>query len=206
MKDRAFSVVELIGVLAILVVLTALLLPRLSSTHRKPDVIQTVNDAHVTEVLVALQGLQGAVTVHLAQFGTLPSLNGAPLHFSSTYDNFGQVLLTEGVIERPFDVKLGTNSFVRLVNIASLSTASPVDGSNGAYDLRGDGKNDVVGSCVVEAVLCGVKEAEAKVLNDRVDGPQLGANGAADDLLGRVVYRKPGADGCTEVHIYIMHK
>jgi hypothetical protein len=102
---------------------------------------------------------------------------------------------------------MGTNASVRLVNVSGLSSGSAVDGVNGAYDLRGDGRNDVVGaSFVLEAVIPAVTEAEARALNDRLDGPPLGAGPGADDLRGRVVYRRAGPGGHTELHIHIMHK
>lgn len=205
MKHRGFSAIELIGVLAVLAILTALLLPRISRKLNQANVLQTVNEAHVVQALASVQSLQGAVAAHLAQFGSLGSLNGTPLIFDQTYDKFAQVLLTEGLIERPFDVSLGTSAMVRLVKVAGYSPATAVNGTNGAYDLDGDGKNDVLGaSFVAEAVLPGVNESDAKELNDRVDGPRPGATGSGDDLRGRVIYRKAGPDGRTEVHVFIM--
>jgi len=207
MRQRGFSAVELIGALAILVILTALLLPRISRKANTADVIETVNTGHVIETVVAIQSLQTAVTAHIAQSGSLASQNGSPLGFAQTYDAFGQVLLSEGLIEKPFAVRLSTNAMVRLVKATGLSPTSAIELSNGAYDLDGDGKNDVVGAAfVVEAVLPGVKLVEARALNEQLDGPRLGENANEDDLLGRVVYRKPGAQGRTEVHIYIMRK
>src|SRR5579863_1540064 len=94
---------------------------------------------------------------------------------------------------------------VRLVKVSGYSPATVVNGTNGAYDLDGDGKNDVLGaSFVVEAVLPGVDESEARALNDRVDGPSLGATLSGDDFMGHVIYRKAGPDGRTEVHMFIM--
>jgi prepilin-type N-terminal cleavage/methylation domain-containing protein len=207
MNQRAFSLIELIGVLAILAMLTALLLPRLSGKHQSaPDVIRTMNEAHITEAMIAVQSIEPIINTHIAQFGSLGSFNGAPAA-SGTYDNFSQILIKEGVLERPFGVSLGSSSFLRLIGTSGLTATTPVDGLNGAYDLDGDGKNDVVGAAfVVEAVILGVKEAEAMALNDRLDGPRLAAINGGDDLLGRVIYRKAGADGLTEVHVHIMHK
>ena len=207
MKQRGFSAIELIGVLAIIAILTALLLPRIKQMGASPpNVFQTVNGAHLLETTIAVQGVRSAVNAHISQFGSLATSNGNPLNFDESYDQFGQVLLTEGLLDRPFSPGLGTNALLRLVKVSGLSTASPEDALNGAYDIDGDGRNDVAGSAyVVEAVLSGLTQAEAKALNDRVDGPQLGGGASGDDFLGRVVYRKPGADGRTEVHIYILH-
>jgi prepilin-type N-terminal cleavage/methylation domain-containing protein len=205
MKQRGFSAIELIGVLAIIAILTALLLPRIKQMGASPpNVIQAVNGAHLLETTIAVQGARSAVNAHVNQFGSLAMVNGNPLNFAESYDQFGQVLLTEGLIDRPFSPGLGTSAILRLVKTSGLSAASPVDALNGGYDIDADGRNDVAGSAyVVEAVLGGVTQAEAKALNDRVDGPQLGGGASGDDFLGRVVYRKAGSDGRTEVHIYI---
>ena len=204
MNQRAFSAIELIGVLAILVILTALLLPRLSRTSNQQSAIATVNQAHIVEAVIALQSLEAAAAAHMAQFGSLASVNGAPLNFAETYDNFAQGLLTEGVLDKPFQLSLGTNSLVRLVKISNRSNSGGADIAGGVYDLHGDGSNNRTGApFVLEAVIAGVDEADARALNDQLDGPRLGENANGDDLLGRVVYRKVGRDGRTEVHVYI---
>jgi hypothetical protein len=207
MQQRAFSAVELIGVLAIIAILTALLLPRISHHVTKEEVVQTAGLAHLTETVVAIQTIEGVINAHLAQFGSLGSFNGAPPTVSGSYDNFSQVLLREGLMERPFGVTLGTNSFLRLLNASGLTATTPVDGRNGAYDLHGDGRNNVVGAAfVVEAIIAGVTEQEARAINDRLDGPRLSAPAGSDDWLGRAIYRQMGADGRTELHIHILHK
>jgi hypothetical protein len=104
-------------------------------------------------------------------------------------------------------VMLGTNAMLRLRRLAGLTAASPSDCTNGAYDLDGDGRNDVLGGAfLVEAVIPQVREPDARALNDRLDGPRLGTGRGQSDSLGRVIYPKPATDGRTEVHIYILHK
>jgi hypothetical protein len=208
MNRRAFGALELISVLAILAIVTALALPRVLQTLRAPQTAaETVNDAHLTQVLAEIQSLQPAIAAHLAQFGSLASLNGTTLRFSDHYDNFGQVLLNEGLIERPFDLKVGTNATLRLVKISGISSGTEMNGSNGLYDLAGDGRNNMAGAgFVLEAVIPGLSQAEASALNDRLDGRRLGARSGQNDFIGRVVYPAASADGITTVHIYLAHK
>jgi type II secretory pathway pseudopilin PulG len=207
MNRGAFGAIELISVLAILAILTALVLPRVLQTTKVTQAQQTVNEAHLTQVVATLQALQPAITAHLAQFGSLASRNGTPLPFSETYDNFGQVLLTEGLLERPFELSLGTNATLRLVKLSQFSRDAQVDGSNGIYDLDGDGKSDTGGAgYILDAVIPDVREVEARALNDRLDGPRLGAGEGKSDFVGRVIYPTAGPSGMTTVHIYLQHK
>ncbi len=172
MRRGAFGLLELIGVLAILGILSAFVLPQLTRVaHSHLTAVQVSNEGHITEAVIAMQSLQAAVAAHVAQHGCLPCLNGVPLKFSDTYDGFAQVLLTEGFIEKPFYLNLCTNSVLRLRKISSLVVGSPVDGSNGAYALDGTGKNNVLGGVVLEAVLPGITDLVARELDERIDGP-----------------------------------
>ena len=82
-----------------------------------------------------------------------------------------------------------------------------MDGVNGNYDLDGDGKSDVSGAAfVLEVVIPGVNELDARPLNDRLDGPRLGVAAGQSDFIGRVVYPAAGPDGTTTVHIYLISK
>lgn len=206
MRRQAFSVLELVGVLAILAILTSFLLPRITHVVQRQTTRQTINEAQITEAVVALQSLNTALNAHLAQYGCLACQNGNPLSFLQTYDAFSQVLLIEGLIEKPFQLGISKTCVLRLRRISSLTSASAIDALNGAYDLSGDGKNDVLGTIVVEAVLPELDEPDAQALKDRIDGPRPGSGGANRDLSGRVVYPAPGPGGRTEVHVYLMHK
>jgi len=117
-------------------------------------------------------------------------------------------LLAEGFLDKPFPVKLGSSdSWVQAVMAANFDGNTAL-ASDGAFDLDGDGKNDVQGSpCVIEAVIPGVTEADARILSDRLDGASLSiASGAAAntaDLKGRVKYAPSG--GTANVYIYLTH-
>ena len=206
MRRQAFSVLELVGVLAILAILTSFLLPRISRVAQQQTTRQTVSEAQITEAVIALQSLNTALNAHLAQYGCLACQNGNPLVFPEIYDAFSQVLLAEGFIERPFQLSISKSCVLRLRKTSSLTPASPIDGSNGAYDLDSDGKNDVVGANLVEAILPEVTQPEARALKDRIDHPQTVSDGPNRTLSGRVVYLAPPLDHRTEVHIYLMHK
>ncbi len=85
----------------------------------------------------------------------------------------------------------------------SYSGATPTT-TDSAYDLDGTGGNDASGGVVVEAVITGVTENDARDLSLRLDGDALStAATGADDLLGRVKY---ALGSPTTVYIYVTHR
>lgn len=200
-RRRAFTLIEMIGVLAIFAILASLLFPK---------VFDAINNARISNALLSLQTVKTAVIEHNGKFSALNSVNGTnlPVPPSGAYTNYDGVLVAEGFLEKPFAVKLGTSATIQLVDISALASTTTPDGSNGAYDLNGDGNNNVVGAYLIEAVIFGVLQSDARALNDRLDGTSLGESGGSNqDFLGRVIYHKPPGQGTLyEVHIYITHR
>jgi prepilin-type N-terminal cleavage/methylation domain-containing protein len=145
---HAFTLIELIGVLAVIAILAALLIPK---------VFDAISMARMNRAALSMGTIKGAVVEHYAKFGSLASSNGVPLVFTGTYTNFDSILLAEGFIDKPFNPRIGTNAFIRIVHVSGLTAGTDVDGSNGAYDLDGSGNNDVVGAAyTIDAVFLDV--------------------------------------------------
>ncbi len=207
-RNRALGLLELVGVLAIVTILATLvyrLLPGLQNQARQGQAVQIANEASVTEALVNVEAVKAATLEHCARFRSIASSNGTLLSVTGTYDRYDRVLLAEGLLEKPFGARIGSDALVRMINVSGLSASTPVGADHGAYDLSGTGRNEVMGaSYVVEAVFTDVTEADAKGLNDRLDGQALGADSlGGSDLRGRVVYALPRPGGLREVHVYI---
>jgi len=202
---NAFALIEMIGVLAILAILTFLLLPRISKrVNNAARVNDAVHDARVADTLIAIQSLKTAAQAHYAQFGTLGPAPGSAPAASESADPYDALLLREGFLDRPFTAKVGTRALIRLLDVSGLSAAARVNGAPGAYDLDGDGHNDIVRErYVVEAVIFGVTDADAKALNDRLDGPSLGAEAQGNDVRGQVMWNGSPPGAPREVHIYV---
>jgi type IV pilus assembly protein PilA len=206
-KRHAFTLIEMIGVLAIIAILASLLVPK---------IFESINNANMSQTVLSCQTIKTAVVEHYAKYLSLASGNGTNLTLpNSGYTNFDGILLAEGLIDKPFAPQIGTSGTIRMVDISGLRTQDNLqfqqqNGMNGAYDLDADRNNDVLGAVLVEAVIYGVSQADAKGLNDLLDGPILGeayTHGNADDDLGRVVYKNVGNNNSPnfEVHIYITH-
>jgi len=204
LKPHAFTLIEMIGVLAIIAILASLLVPK---------IFEAINNAHVSHTVLSCQTIKTAVLEHYAKYLSLASSNGNSLGFIGSNPkisaNFDDVLVSEGLLDKPFAAPIGTNATIQIVDLSTLGSPKPL---KGAYDLDGDGQSDVTGAnYVVEAVILGVPQADAKALNDLLDGPMLGEavypqSNPEKDGYGRVIYSKPQAQETTvEVHIYITH-
>ena len=195
---RAFTLIEMIGVLAVIAILAALLIPK---------IFEAINNARVNNALVSYNTVKTAVVDHYAKHGALDkTANGAAVPAGAApgsgaaalpgQNYFDGMLLAEGFLDKPFVTKVGTNSFVHVVSATGVT-----------YDLAGagGGSNDVAGSTyVVEAVIQGLPANDAKDINDRLDGgqPPFSFTLGSDNVTGRVKY----SNTATTVWIYITHR
>ena len=181
-KANAFTLIEMIGVLAVIAILAALLIPK---------VFEAINNARVNNTIVSYNTVKAACIDHYAKFGAIDkTANGVTLTAAqlAAYDT---TLLSEGFLDKPFIIKVGTNSFVQVTNTASYLLDGTINAtSNATY--------------VVEAVIQGVPYADAKDINDRLDSDKapftFPASGTADNA-GRVKW-----DGSSTVRIYLTHR
>jgi len=197
----------MIGVLAVIAILASLLVPK---------IFESINNAHMSQTVLSCQTIKTAVLEHYAKYLLLASSNGVNLPASAfsgnppTLTDFDRVLLAEGLIDKPFAPQIGTSATIQIVDI-SAQTSSSVNNAigKGGYDLDGDRNNDVIGAYAIEAVIYGVPQADARALNDILDGPAMGeiaSIGNDRDFLGKVTYPNPPGNGTIfEVHIYITH-
>jgi hypothetical protein len=75
--------------------------------------------------------------------------------------------------------------------VAGLPANTAPNQDNSAYSFDGSGDNQASGAVVIEAIITGVPSADARALNDLVDGTSLGENASGNDLIGRVKYGNP---------------
>jgi prepilin-type N-terminal cleavage/methylation domain-containing protein len=190
-----FTLIEMIGVLAVIAILAALLIPK---------VFSAINDARVNNTCVSTETIKTAVVDHYGKYGKLNSLFGTNDITSLPITNYcAQILMPEALIDKPYYAKIAggdpsTNSVIQLV-AASASTPP----ASGAFALDGGTASTTTNGMVIQAVLYSVSAQDAKDLNDRIDGPALGSGVGQTDAKGRVQYS--GADPTT-VYIYITHR
>jgi prepilin-type N-terminal cleavage/methylation domain-containing protein len=214
-KEQAFTLVEMIGVLAIIAILASLLIPR---------VFQAIGDSKISNSASTANSIKAAVNEYYGKYGLIAGPKGVALTLSGspgTAEDWDlTTLVAEGFAEKPFSVRIGNGkigsanngSRLRVINIAGNTTNSaPADAAadlaNGAYNLDGTSTtNDISGALLVEAVIEEVDAQDAKDFNDRIDGPNLGSLTLTNaDQAGRVKYIAP-TNGKTSVRVYIAHR
>lgn len=184
-KVQAFTLIEMIGVLAVIAILAALLIPK---------IFEAINNARINNCVVSYNTAKTAVMDHYGKYGAIDrTTNGASIP-TSGLAGYDQWLLTEGFLDKPFAVRIGTNSFVQVTNATSV-----------VYYLDGGTNNAVAGATyVVEAVVGGVPASDAKDVNDRLDGDKapFSVTLGQSDTIGRVKWDSTSQ----RLNIYIAHR
>lgn len=212
-RRAAFTLVEMIGVLAVISILSSMLAPR---------VFQAISDARIANAVGTCNSVKSSVNEYYGRYGKIGGTNGTTLSLPNAGDKYEdwdrRCLVAEGYMEKPFLVKVGNErmgsgnggSRMRVINISGLNANSPAAADltsidSGAYNRDGaNATNDVMGSLVVEACIEDVDMAEARELSNRLDGSTL-STASGNDESGRVKYFVT-TNGVAKVRIYIAHR
>jgi len=211
-QNKGFTLIEMIGVLAVIAILAAVLIPK---------VFEAINNSRINNSAMSCQSVKTAMADHYAKAGSFSAeatIYGTNIPVTLPQENYDLILLREGFMDKPFAAKIGdgitgtTGTRARAANIGAtspglnwtLGTAVDATETTG-FALSGGNTNVVVGSACLECVITGLNANDAKDLNDRIDGPTLGAAVGVADLAGRVKYAAPGT-GSTTVYVYLTHR
>ena len=197
----AFTLIEMIGVLAVVAILASLLIPK---------IFESINNSRLSHTQLSYQTVKTAVMEHYGKFLAFNSSNGVAFTVTQPRDDYDKILVAEGLLEKPFSVKLGSSPKIQIRDASSLAGGAPDPSTpSTGFDLDGDGKNDILGAqFLIEALIIDVSDADARALNDRLDGPALGEDPSSpgDDRKGRVIYDKPAGSNTRTLRIYITHR
>ena len=203
--NKGFTLIEMIGVLAVIAILAAVLIPK---------VFDAINNSRVNNASISCQTAKTAVADHYAKFGTLP-VNGsnpaAPAPITAFPANdYDKVLLAEGFLDKPFAVKIGDgNDANNNVRLAQVDTTAPSAALGSfTYDLDGDGNVDTAAtSHVVEAVIAGTSLEDARALDRLIDGSSVNMSYTGTEtsnLEGRVKWAANGS--VYDINVYLTHR
>src|SRR5436309_9219402 len=127
---KGFTLIEMIGVLAVIAILASLLIPK---------IYEAINNARISNAALSYNTVKTALADHYAKWGSLVSSNGTTITAGANEAlSFDRVLLTEGFLDKPFTVKIGDAS-THIEVAAGLSNNVAVAAANAAYDLDGSG-------------------------------------------------------------------
>jgi prepilin-type N-terminal cleavage/methylation domain-containing protein len=202
-RRQAFTLIEMIGVLAVIAILAALLIPK---------IFEAINNARINNACITLGTVKTALADHYAKYGSLLNANGVAITtvaVGAPYADFdGKALLAEGFIDKPFAVKIAdaANADIQLA-ASEVAVGSAVNVAKTSYDLDGDGLDDIgASSTVVQAVMSNVTVADALELSKRLDGDAMSEpDTTKTDKKGRVVYDTP-VSGLVTVKVYLTHR
>lgn len=176
--SAAFTMVEMVGVLAVIAILASLLTPKIFSA---------INEARVSAAAGSLDSVKAATVSYYSKNGYLP-----------TNSAFDTVLVTGEFLERPFQCKLGSGEAV-------VGVGGQGGPSAGGYKLDGLANMTATAATTVECIITNVAVADAWELSKLMDGTDLSApTGATNDLKGRVEYSHSSGSG--NVYIYLGHR
>lgn len=177
-RSRAgFTMVEMVGVLAVIGILAAMLTPK---------ILSSINDSRLNNTVVSLNSVKSAVAAYFSKTGVFTNAS-----------NFDLTLVSLEYLERPFACKIGSGSLVQVVN-------GPGNGTAG-YTFDGVTTNTLGASSVVECLISNVYIADALDLSTRIDGTSLSAtNNTTADGRGRVTYGFTSGSGT--VYVYLAHR
>src|SRR5690242_10610666 len=105
-KTEAFTLIEMIGVLAVIAILASLLIPR---------VFNAIADAKINNTVVGTETVKTALADHYGKYGKFDSVFGT--NSITTFPTYGydtNVLVAEGLLDKPFQTKLGTNWTIQI--------------------------------------------------------------------------------------------
>src|SRR2546423_3634975 len=115
-RNQGFTLIEMIGVLAVIAILAAVLVPK---------VFEAINNSRINNSAMTYNTVKTAIADHYAKFGAIPIDGTAnpPAAMALPVEQFDLTLLKEAFLDKPFAVKIGdgtsgaANARVRLFDI-----------------------------------------------------------------------------------------
>jgi prepilin-type N-terminal cleavage/methylation domain-containing protein len=217
-QEQGFTLVEMIGVLAIIAILIALLLPK---------IFTLIASSNARALAAAIRTYETAMVNYYSDIGTVWPLNatGVPAQEGSGQSTTVTSLAARLTLDSSDPLNTGANQWVRfrgpylekfnsavppgmgtsmiMPSVTAIALGTATTGTNIGWDLKGDdGNSDLpTGARVAYLRVDGVSDTEFNEVDGIIDAG-VGANLTERQLRGRVKYN-PGND---QLYIYLAHQ
>lgn len=192
-RKPGFTLIEMIGVIAVIAILAAFITPK---------VFKTIEDSKVTRFAGELPAYASAVTSWYKDVGTLQSLNASGVATTPDTSFQTELIANQGTtpttglwtnwdgpyIDSVANISLGSVLTVE-TNAGAAGTAAPAATNSTAFDLDDDNANDMASKQVVAIKLTGILDGEFNKVDAILDKGLTAANNATS---GRVKYDSTG--------------
>jgi prepilin-type N-terminal cleavage/methylation domain-containing protein len=207
-KNPGFTLIEIIGVVAVIAILAAVLTPR---------VVSVIARGKVNATAQSLGSLKSATADYIGKNGSVPLRSGTGATNAAVANGrFDADLIAGGFTEKLFSCSVGNQTFdssaltgrthvrtLTAVSAAAVTTpTATVGGDNFNLDRDTATADFTTGQTVVTAFIPAVSLTDAVALNKILDGDDN--TGTAADTTGRCMY-SDGAGGTVTVYVYIAH-
>jgi len=208
-RGAGFTLIEIIGVVAVIAILAAVLTPR---------VISVIARGKVNGTAQTLASLKTATTDYVVKNGSLPTRDGTgSTNAAVSTGRFDADLVAGGFTEKLFTCALGTQTFdesaltgrihIRSQTVTSSGTVTAPTATVGGVNFnldRDTSTADFTSSQeVVAAFIPGVALTDAIELNKILDGDTNSGTGA--DIIGRCIYSAAAVDNTVTIYVYLAH-
>ena len=197
-RRSAFTLVEMVGVLAVIAVLSSFLVPKIFSA---------INESRLNNAVASINSCKSAATVYFGKYGRFGTLAGK-IETNALVINWDtEVLMPEALLDKPFGPRLAETAYIQIIDGVSKDTDAAFNNCAYNLDLKTTiNKNDAYGYKVIEAIFKNITKEDAWELSYRIDGDvgTLEDKAGNEDLVGRVKYKIEGSIG--DVRIYLAHK
>ncbi len=192
-RKSGFTLIEMIGVIAIIAILAAFITPK---------VFKAIEDSKVTRFAGEIPSYATAVTGWYKDVGTLQSLNASGVATTPDTSFQTELIANQGTtsttglwtnwdgpyIDSVANISLGS-ALTLETNAGTSGTSAPAATNSTAFDLDDDDANDMASKQVAAIKLTGVSDGEFSKIDGILD---KGLTASRNATSGRVKYDSTG--------------